>query len=144
MVRFHYPLPFKVKKILTVDFDDTLATTITSGWGGSSLKPIPRIMNFVFDKVRSVEWEAHIVTFRSEDDKEEVIDFIKGYKLPIKSVVCTSSKNKVPFLKKLNSKLHIDDSVEVCTLCIMAGIDVLLVDHGQEKNNTTAKCIPKL
>ncbi len=133
-----------MKKVLTVDFDDTLAATITSGWGGSSLKPIPRVMNFVFDKVRSGDWEANVVTFRSEEDKQEVIDFIKGYKLPIKSVICTSSKNKVPFLKKLNSKLHIDDSVEVCTLCIMAGIDVLLVDHGQEKNNTTAKWIPKI
>jgi hypothetical protein len=28
------------------------------------------------------------------------IDFVKGYKLPITSITCTSSKNKTPFLKK--------------------------------------------
>ena len=87
---------------MTVDFDDTLAATITSGWGGTSLKPISRIMNFVFDKVRSGEWEAHIVSFRSEDDKQEMVDFVKGYKLPIKSITCTNSKNKttVKFKRK--------------------------------------------
>ena len=50
----------------------------------------------------------------------------------------------IPFLKKLNSLLHIDDSVEVCTLCIMAGIETLLVDWGQENNNTTARFLPKI
>jgi hypothetical protein len=133
-----------MKKVMTVDFDDTLAATITSGWGGTSLKPISRIMNFVFDRVRSGEWEAHIVSFRSEDDKQEMIDFVKGYKLPIKSITCTSSKNKTPFLKKLGSKLHIDDDVSVCTLATMAGIDCLLVDHGQEDTNEMAKLFQKI
>jgi hypothetical protein len=133
-----------MKKVMTVDFDDTLAATITSGWGGTSLKPISRIMNFVFDKVRSGEWEAHIVSFRSEDDKQEMVDFVKGYKLPIKSITCTSSKNKTPFLKKIGSKLHIDDNVEVCTLAYMAGIECLLVDHGQEDKNEMAKLFPKI
>ena len=133
-----------MKKILTVDFDDTLATTIISGWGGTSLKPIPRIMNFVFDKVRSGEWEAHIVSFRSEDDKQEMIDFVKGYKLPITSITCTNSKNKTPFLKKLGSKLHLDDDVSVCTLAYMAGIDCLLVDHGQGDTNSMANLFDKI
>jgi hypothetical protein len=133
-----------MKKVMTVDFDETLAATITSGWGGTSLKPIPRVMNFVFDKVRSGEWEAHIVSFRSEDDKQEMIDFVKGYKLPITSITCTSSKNKTPFLKKLGSKLHIDDDVSTCTLATMAGIDCLLVDHGQEDTNEMAKLFQKI
>lgn len=133
-----------MKKVLTVDFDDSLAATITSGWGGSSLKPIPRVMNFVFDKVRTGEWDAHIVSFRSEADKQEMIDFVKGWKLPIKSIVCTGSKNKTPFLKKLGSKLHIDDDVSVCTLATMAGIDCLLVDHGQDNTNEMAKLFQKI
>ena len=129
---------------MTVDFDDTLAATVTSGWGGTSLRPIPRIMNFVFDKVRSGEWEAHIVSFRSEKDKQEIVDFVKGWKLPIKSITCTDSKNKTPFLKKLGSKLHIDDDVQVCTLATMAGIDCLLVDHGQGDTNDMAKLFQKI
>ena len=131
-----------MKKVMTVDFDDTLATTITSGWGGTSLKPISRVMNFVFDKVRSGEWEAHIVSFRSEQDKQEMIDFVKGYKLPVKSIVCTNSKNKTPFLKKLGSQLHVDDHVEVCMLAELAGIDTLLVDHGQ--TNSSAGLFKKI
>ena len=130
-------------KILTVDFDDTLATTVTSGWGGMSLQPIERILNFVRNKA-SNGWIVHIVTFRSEDDKREVTDFIKGYKLPIRSVHCTHGKNKTPVLKKLGSNLHIDDSVEVCTLAFMAGIECLLVDHGQDDTNEMAKLFPKI
>jgi hypothetical protein len=133
-----------MKKVMTVDFDDTLAATITSGWGGTSLKPIPRVINFVFDRVRSGEWEAHIVSFRSEKDKQEMFDFVKGYKLPVKSIVCTGSRNKTPFLKSLGSELHIDDDVSVCTLAFMAGIECLLVDHGQDDTNEMAKLFPKI
>jgi hypothetical protein len=130
-------------KVLTVDFDDTLATTTTSGWGGTSLQPIQRILDFVREKASS-GWAVHVVTFRSEDDKQEVTDFIKGYKLPVYFVHCTDGKNKTPFLKKLGSKLHIDDSVEVCVLAFMAGIECLLVDHGQDDTNEMAKLFPKI
>jgi hypothetical protein len=130
-------------KVLTVDFDDTLATTTTSGWGGTSLQPIQRILDFVREKASS-GWAVHVVTFRSEDNRQEVADFIKGYKLPIRSIHCTEGKTKTPFLKKLGSKLHIDDSVEVCVLAFMAGIECLLVDHGQDDTNEMAKLFPKL
>ncbi len=132
-----------MNRVITVDFDDTLASTKTGAWGGTNLIPVTRIIDFVKQQNQSGA-TIHIVTFRSEKDKQEVIDFVKGYKLPVKSIVCTSSQNKIPFLKKLNSSLHIDDSVEVCTLCIMAGIECLLVDWGQENSNTTAKWIPKI
>jgi len=133
-----------MSKVITVDFDDTLATTVSTAWGGTSLSPIPRVVNFVFDKVRSEGWEAHIVSFRSEKDRQEMIDFVKGWKLPIKSIVCTDGKTKTEFIKQLNSSLHIDDHVETCTLLTMAGIEVLLVDHGQDEHNTTAKFFNKI
>jgi hypothetical protein len=132
-----------MKKILTVDFDLTLADTVVTGWGGSSLQPIQRILDFVQKKAKE-GWEAHIVSFRSEDDKQEMVDFVKGYKLPITSITCTSSKNKTPFLKKLGSKLHIDDDVSTCTLATMAGIDCLLVDHGQGDTNSMANLFDKI
>jgi hypothetical protein len=132
-----------MKKIFTVDFDDTLAVTTTSGWGGTSLQPIQRILNFVREKIQD-GWEAHIVSFRSEKDKQEMFDFVKGYKLPVRSIVCTGSRNKTPFLKSLGSKLHIDDDVSVCTLAFMAGIECLLVDHGQDDTNEMAKLFPKI
>jgi hypothetical protein len=132
-----------MKKILTVDFDLSLAETVTTGRGSTSLQPIQRILDFVRKKVQE-GWEAHIVSFRSEKEKQEMINFVKGFKLPIKSITCTDSKNKTPFLKKLGSKLHIDDSVEVCTLAYMAGIECLLVDHGQDVTNEMAKLFPKI
>ena len=132
-----------MKRIITVDFDDTLAAEQPTAWGGGSLSPINRIIDFVRDQ-HSKGAELHIVTFRNWQNKKEVENFCRLHKIPISSIVCTEGKNKVPFIQKLGSKLHVDDSVEVCTLCIMAGIDVLLVDHGQENHNTTAKWIPKI
>lgn len=130
-------------KVLTCDFDDTLAVTQNGAWNGETLVPVPRIIDFVKEK-HSKGFEIHIVTFRNWDNKKEVENFCKLYNLPIKSIVCTEGKNKIPFIQKLHSQLHIDDSVEVCTLCVMAGIEVLLVDWGQENNNTTAKFLPKI
>lgn len=131
------------KKVLTCDFDDTLAVTENGAWGGETLVPIPRVINYILDKHKSGS-EIHIVTFRNWQNKKEVESFCKAHKIPVKSIVCTEGTNKVPFLKQLKSELHIDDSVEVCTLCIMAEIDVLLVDWGQDEHNTTAKFIPKI
>ena len=143
--RNRHSLPFlnNTMKVLTADFDSTLAETVTTGWGGTSLQPIQRILDFVRDKAAN-GWAVHVVTFRSEDDRQEVTDFIKGYKLPVRSVHCTEGKNKTPFLKKLGSALHIDDSVEVCVLAFMAGIECLLVDHGQDDTNEMAKLFPKI
>jgi hypothetical protein len=132
-----------MKKVITCDFDDTIAATSNGAWGGETLTPVPRVINYLMDQHKKGS-EIHIVTFRNWSNKEQVNDFCKGYKIPIKSIVCTEGTNKVPFLKQLKSELHIDDSVEVCTLCIMAKIDVLLVDWGQDKNNTTAKFLPKI
>ena len=130
-------------KVITVDFDDTLAASSTSGWGGSSLSPIERVINFIKDHHKRGA-NIHIVTFRGSNEKKEVENFCRTHKVPASSIVCTDGKNKVPYIKKLGSSLHLDDSVEVCTLCIMAGIDVLLVDHGQGEHNTTAKWMPKI
>lgn len=132
-----------MKKVITIDFDECLAETEPSAWGGSSLVPVERIINFAKQKHKE-GFELHIVTFRNWQNKREVENFCKLHKVPIISIVCTEGKNKVPFIRQLKSTLHVDDSVEVCTLCIMAGIDVLLVDRGQDETNTTAKFIPKI
>ena len=128
---------------MTVDFDDTLAVTTTTAWGGSTLMPVERIVNFVKSKIDS-GFEVYVVTFRNWDNKKEVVDFCKGYGIKIKDVVCTEGKNKTEFIKKLNSSLHIDDHIETCTLLTMAGIEVLLVDWGQEENNLMAQFFNKI
>ena len=128
-------------KVLTCDFDDTLAVTQNGAWSGETLVPVPRVIDFIKQKHKEGH-EIHVVTFRNWQNKKEVESFCKGYQIPVKTIVCTEGTNKVPFLKQLKSNLH--DSVEVCTLCVMAKIDVLLVDWGQDENNTTAKFLPKI
>jgi hypothetical protein len=132
-----------MKKVITVDFDDTLAVTQNGAWSSSNLVPVPRVIEHIKEHYQNGA-EIHIVTFRDWRDKHEVEFFCKAHKIPVKSIVCTEGTNKVPFLKQLKSELHIDDSVEVCTLCVMAKIDVLLVDWGQDEHNTTAKFLPKI
>lgn len=132
-----------MSKILTVDFDDTLAVTSSTAWGGTTLVPVERIVNFVKSKIDS-GFEVYVVTFRNWDNKKEVVDFCKGYDIKIKDVVCTEGKNKTEFVKQLNSSLHIDDHIETCTLLTMAGIEVLLVDWNQEENNLMAQFFNKI
>ena len=132
-----------MSKVITVDFDDTLAVTTSTAWGGTRLMAVERVLNFVKSKINE-GFEVHIVTFRNHDNKKEVVDFCIGYGIEVKSVVCTEGKTKTEFIKQLNSSLHIDDHVETCTLLTMAGIKVLLVDWGQEEHNTTAKFFNKI
>jgi uncharacterized HAD superfamily protein len=131
------------KKVITVDFDETLAVTTTTAWGGTALIPVERIVNFVKSKIDS-GFHVYIVTFRNWDNKKEVVDFCNRHRIDIKDVVCTEGKTKTEFVKKLNSSLHIDDHIETCTLLTMAGIEVLLVDWGQEDANLMAQFFNKI
>jgi hypothetical protein len=132
-----------MNKVLTVDFDETLAITTTTAWGGTTLTPVERVVNFVKSKIDS-GYHVYIVTFRNWNDKKEVVDFCGRHRIAIKDVICTEGKTKTEFIKQLNSSLHIDDHVETCTLCVMAGIEVLMVDWGQDEHNTTAKFFNKI
>ena len=138
-----------MKKIITVDFDETLFDTqpMQVGWGWVStgtLHPIKRVHDFVKQKAEQGS-EIHVVTFRDKGTSgTEVEDLIAKHNLPVKSIIYTATKPKTPYLKKLNSSLHIDDDVEVCMLASMAGINCLLVDHGQEDKNETAKLFNKI
>ena len=132
-----------MSKVITVDFDETLAVTSSTAWGGTTLIPIERIVNFVKSKIDS-GFHVYIVTFRNWDNKKEVVDFCKKHRIDIKDVVCTEGKTKTEFIKKLNSSLHIDDHIETCTLLTMAGIEVLLVDWGQEDINLMAQFFNKI
>jgi hypothetical protein len=130
-------------KVITVDFDETLAVTSSTAWGGTTLLPVERIVNFVKSKIDS-GFHVYIVTFRNWDNKKEIVDFCNRHRINIKDVVCTEGKTKTEFIKKLNSSLHIDDHIETCTLLTMAGIEVLLVDWGQEDTNLMAQFFNKI
>jgi len=136
-------------KICTFDFDDTLfedpAYLVANLWvaTGTTVEPIKRVHDFLREK-HNEGFEIHVVTAREERHISECWDLIKLYDLPIKSIVATAGKNKTSFLQKLNSILHVDDNVQVCVLAEQAGIEVLLVDWGQEDTNSTAKLFQKI
>jgi uncharacterized HAD superfamily protein len=132
-----------MSKVITVDFDETLAVTSSTAWGGTTLLPVERIVDFVKSKIDS-GFHVYIVTFRNWDNKKEIVDFCNRHRINIKDVVCTEGKTKTEFVKKLNSSLHIDDHIETCTLLTMAGIEVLLVDWGQEDKNLMAQFFNKI
>lgn len=129
-----------MRPILTVDFDNCLAfeSVQNTGWivlGTGVLKPIKAIHDLVREKHRE-GFDIHVVTFRESKDVEEVKAFIKEHNLPIKEIHNTASKSKTPILKKLNSVLHIDDSLSVCLGAVAENIDVLFVDFGQLKDES--------
>jgi hypothetical protein len=132
-----------LNKVITVDFDETLAVTSSTAWGGTTLLPVERIVNFVKSKIDS-GFHVYIVTFRNWDNKKEIVDFCNRHRINIKDVVCTEGKTKTEFIKQLKSSLHIDDHIETCTLLTMAGIEVLLVDWGQEDTNLMAQFFNKI
>jgi len=129
-----------MKPVITIDFDCCLAfeSVQNTGWivmGTGVLKPIEPVIAYVKRKYAK-GFELHIVSFREEKDKQEMIDFCKQQKLDIASFTCTSSKSKTPFLKALKSTLHIDDSLSVCLGAEAAGIRTLFVDFGQLKDDS--------
>ena len=70
---------------------------------------------------------------------------MEQYKLPIRDIHAVRGKPKSPILKKIGSVLHIDDSIMVAVECKMSGFNnVLLVDDGRHKNNTTADQFDKI
>jgi FMN phosphatase YigB (HAD superfamily) len=137
------------KKVCTFDFDDCLfedpAYQIGNLWAPSGMgpEPIKRVHDLLFQK-HEEGFEIHVVTFRKKEYLSEVKQLISLYELPITSVICTEGKTKTPFLKELESALHVDDSVEVCILAEKAGIKALLVDWNQQDINSTASLLDKI
>ena len=132
-----------MKQVITVDFDDTLATTKSTAWGGSSLIPIQRVIDFIKEKYKNGA-EIHIVTFRNWQNKSEVEKFVKQHQIPVKHIHCTEGKSKTDVLKKVNSKLHIDDDLSTLMSAELAGIKTLMVDWNQEELNVAANLFDRI
>jgi len=136
-------------KVLCVDWDDTCfedpAYQSYGLWipSGATNEPITRVHDFIKEKANE-GYEIHVVSFREERHKQEMIDLAKLYDLPIKTFTCTSGKTKTPILKSLRCEIMIDDNVEVLVLAEQAGIKGLLVNWGQEDVNSTATLFEKI
>jgi uncharacterized HAD superfamily protein len=136
--------------LITVDFDHTLAyedATMQGGWvyvGSGILLPIQKICDLVREKARD-GYQIDIVTFRQDENLQEIRDFIRRQGLPITNIHNTEGESKTPMLKQLNSQLHIDDVLSVVISAEKAGIPCLLVNgNGEYDNNSTADLFNKV
>lgn len=118
-----------MKRVVTIDFDDTLATTVNTGWG-KSLVPYQAILDLI-KKEYSLGSELHIVSFRPESERAEMERFVRMHNLPIKSIICTNLKSKTPYLLKLGSNLHVDDMEFALDDAKVAGIETLHFKEGK-------------
>jgi len=130
--------------VISTDFDDTLFSLseekVGMLWTSSEvLVPIQKVHDLLFEK-HNEGYIIDIVTARETWDIPEVKAYVEEYKLPIRDIHSVACKPKSPVLKEIGSVLHIDDSIMVAVECMMSGFDnVLLVDDGRHKNNTTAE-----
>lgn len=127
-----------MKKVITVDFDETLAKT-DGVWDpinpikhleGGTLTPIQEIFEIVFDKAQK-GYEVWIVSFRDWSMMTEVQEFVTNHNLPVTGMVATKGEPKLPHLQRLGSSLHIDDNVDSILDAHEAGICGLLVAHNE-------------
>jgi uncharacterized HAD superfamily protein len=136
-----------IRKVFTCDFDETLAETNAQHngilWTYSGMEPITRVINFVKEKIEE-GYDMYIITFRPESEKAEVKSFLINYDIPYKGIYCTGGNKKTQIMLDLESEFHIDDNVEVLVLAKLAGIRGILVDHGQDEKNVTAKYFEKI
>ena len=117
------------KRVVTIDFDETLATEMNTGWG-KSLVPYQAILDLI-EKEHRQGSEIHIVSFRSEKDRAEMEHFVRLHRLPIKSVICTNLKSKTPHLISLGSELHVDDMEFALDDAREVGIETLHFKEGK-------------
>ena len=137
-----------MKGVVTFDFDDTLFSLSEEKvgilWASSEvLVPIQKVHDLLWEKHKE-GYIIDIVTSRESWNLPEVKQYIEEYKLPIRHVEATAGKPKSPILKMSNSVLHVDDMVTVAVDCKMNGVNVLLVDDGRHKHNTTADKFEKI
>ena len=130
------------QKVITVDFDDTLAREelTSNGWmvfTSGLLHPILEVIYYV-EQLVAEGHIVHVVTYRNDEDIPEVKEFIKKWEIPITEVHNTNKGSKIPVLQRLGSTLHIDDHRPTVIQTEKAGIPCILVDDGTHSNNSTA------
>ena len=117
------------KRVVTTDFDETLATSVNTGWS-KSLVPYQAVLDLI-NKEHKLDSEIHIVSFRPEKERAEMERFVRMHQLPIKSIICTNLKSKTPYLLKLGSNLHVDDMEFALDDAKAVGIETLRFKEGK-------------
>lgn len=95
-----------MKKVITVDFDDTLFT-----------KSFPAIaeyrLEFFKELVNSGVFRVVLVTARKQEDCSEVYSFLNNHNILIDEVYC-DCHSKLEVCRFLETFAHFDDSERIC------------------------------
>jgi FMN phosphatase YigB (HAD superfamily) len=108
------------EKIVSFDFDSTL---LMNFWDDEKNDYIRNEDGTTFgfpnqENIKKIKeynnkgWKVIIVTSRLDEEKQEVIDFVDKYELPIEDIHCTNSQLKIDTLKRLGVLVHYDDNPE--------------------------------
>ena len=120
-----------MKKLITIDFDDTLC------FDNDINKPNQKLIDYIF-KMHDKDYRFLIVTARNREynnlyAKTDIYDFLEKYNLPITKVVYTNGNLKGKTLKGLKSVLHIDNDLEQIDSCKEAGVKTFYVKYPLKK-----------
>ncbi len=114
-----------MKKLITVDFDDTLC------YNDNIKKENTKLINFI-NTLSKKNYQFYIVTARNKEydtifAKNKIDNFIKKHKLPIEKVIYTDGELKGKTLKSIKSKLHIDNDISQIRSCKENNIKTIYV-----------------
>ncbi|MEN8445866.1 MAG: HAD family hydrolase [Cyanobacteria bacterium J06555_13] len=126
--------------VITFDFDDTLTQPVWNEKYGlfepseaPNLESIAKLKEF-----HRQGKDVKIVTTRWRD--EEVLTFVREYRLPISSVHCTQGELKAIKLKELNSQLHFDDNEAEALANLRLKIPTVVVSFSFDASSNRAVC----
>lgn len=92
--------------LVSFDFDDTLIIhDVDQDYSYPNMEMINKLKEYVKNGDKVV-----IVTTRFAEHKQEVVDFVKLYELPVDSIYCTDHSWKRNTLKRLGVEIHYDDN----------------------------------
>lgn len=122
------------RPVISYDFDGTLHSGVYHGTVHPLADPdlwtpkqsmIDSLINDAKDH------DIYIVTARTGDingNNPWVTNFVKEHKLPVKQIICTDDRPKLPYLKKINSIKHYDDNPDLVRQLKGSGIQLVLVN----------------
>lgn len=132
---------------VTVDFDNTLALYIpekvTKSGVVASFNVVPntKLIEHLKNLKEKGKRRIYIVSFRDQEGKSEIRDFLYKNNLRVNGIIVTEGKPKIAAIYRLNSVMHFDDDVDTLVECskMIKGIKPVLIANENNYKNPLAK-----
>lgn len=132
---------------ITVDFDNTLALyipeNVTESGIVTSFNVVPNVK--LIDYLKNLKDKGknriYIVSFRDQEGKSEIRDFLYENNLRVNGIIATEGKPKIAAIYRLNSVMHFDDDVDTLVECskMIKGIKLVLIPNKNNSKNPLAE-----